>query len=167
MNLKYFFTKEDCSCPLNSLSPEEIKKSYLKELSKHGIKKVRYLNLVSKTLGFQDWTEYQKEYIDNILPFLEKNGLKQYAPNNESEILKSQHGDVSFSYRQIADRIFLSNKPIPKKYLQVIVVKLIIFITIIEVFLLTLIIKYLQTMKNYIKIKMIYNLLLNQKSILI
>ncbi|AXH09066.1 hypothetical protein CP960_06140 [Malaciobacter halophilus] len=115
MNLKYFFTKEDCSCPLNSLSPEEIKKSYLKELSKHGIKKVRYLNLVSKTLGFQDWTEYQKEYIDNILPFLEKNGLKQYAPNNESEILKSQHGDVSFSYRQIADRIFLSNKPIPKK----------------------------------------------------
>lgn len=115
MNLKYFFTKEDCSCPLNSLSPEEIKKSYSKELSKHYIKKVRYLNLVSKTLGFQDWTEYQKEYIDNILPFLEKNALKKYAPNYESEILKSQHGDVSFSYRQIADRIFLSNKPIPKK----------------------------------------------------
>ncbi|WP_421716907.1 hypothetical protein [Arcobacter arenosus] len=115
MNLKYFFTKEYCSCPLNSLSPDEIKKSYSKELSKYDIKKVRYLNLVSKTLGFQDWTEYQKEYIDNILPFLEKNGLKQYAPNNESEILKSQHGDVSFSYRQIADRIFLSNKPIPKK----------------------------------------------------
>ncbi len=115
MNLKYFFTKEYCSCPLNSLSPDEIKKSYSKDLSKYDIKKVRYLNLVSKTLGFQDWTEYQKEYIDNILPFLEKNGLKQYAPNNESEILKSQHGDVSFSYRQIADRIFLSNKPIPKK----------------------------------------------------
>jgi hypothetical protein len=115
MYLKYFFTKEYCSCPLNSLSPEEIKKSYSKELSKYDIKKMRYLNLVSKTLGLQDWTEYQKEYSSKILPFLEKNGLKQYAPNNEKDILKSQHGDVSFSYRQIADRIFLSNKPIPKK----------------------------------------------------
>jgi hypothetical protein len=115
MYIKYFFTKEYCSCPLNSLSPDEIKKSYSKDLSKYDIKKMRYLNLVSKTLGFQDWTEYQKEYTNRILPFLEKNALKQYAPNNEKEILKSKHGDVSFSYRQIADRIFLSNKLIPKK----------------------------------------------------
>ena len=44
--------------------------------NEYDIKKVRYLNLVSKTLGFQDWTEYQKEYTNRILPFLEKNGLK-------------------------------------------------------------------------------------------
>lgn len=115
MNLKYFFTKEYCSCPLNSLSPEEIKKSYSNELSKYDIKKVRYLNLVSKTLGFQDWTNYQKEYTNQILPFLKENELKVYAPNNKINILKSKHGDINFSYRKIADRIFLSNQPMPKK----------------------------------------------------
>ncbi|WP_305863304.1 hypothetical protein [Aliarcobacter butzleri] len=115
MNLKYFFTKEYCSCPLNSLSPEEIKKSYSNELSKYDIKKVRYLNLVSKTLGFQDWTNYQKEYTNKLLPFLKENELKVYAPNNRINILKSKHGDINFSYRKIADRIFLSNQPMPKK----------------------------------------------------
>ncbi|MFY4808553.1 hypothetical protein ACOTVK_08310 [Aliarcobacter butzleri] len=114
MYLKYFFTKEYCSCPLNSLSPDEIKKSYSKDLSKYDIKKVRYLNLVSKTLGFQDWTEYQKEYTNRILPFLEKNGLKKYAPEHKIELYKAEH-DIFFSYRKIADRIFLSQKPIPEK----------------------------------------------------
>ncbi|AXH13050.1 hypothetical protein [Halarcobacter bivalviorum] len=114
MYLKYFFTKEYCSCPLNSLSPDEIKKSYSKDLSRYDIKKVRYLNLVSKTLGFQDWTEYQKEYTNRILPFLEKNGLKKYAPEHKIELYKAEH-DILFSYRKIADRIFLSQKPIPEK----------------------------------------------------
>jgi hypothetical protein len=114
MYSKYFFTKEYCSCELNSLSPIEIKKSYSKELSKYDIKKVRYLNLVSKTLGFQDWTEYQVEYTNKILPFLEKNGLKRYAPKYKIELYKSKH-NIYFSYRQIADRIFLSGKLIPEK----------------------------------------------------
>lgn len=114
MHSKYFFTKEACSCPLNSLSPDEIKKSYSKELSKYDIRRMRYYNLVSKALGFQDWTVYQKEYTDNILPFLEKNGLKKYAPTYKIEIFKAQH-DIYFSYRKISDRIFLSEKPIPKK----------------------------------------------------
>ncbi|MBL3519422.1 hypothetical protein H0A43_02990 [Arcobacter lanthieri] len=114
MSSKYFFTEKYCSCPLNSLSPDEIKKSYTKKFLKYDIKRTTFYQMVSKTLGFQDWGVYQKEYINKILPFLEKNGLKEYAPNHSIELYKAKH-DIYFSYRKIADRIFLSDKGIPNK----------------------------------------------------
>lgn len=114
MQKKYFFTKEYSSCPLNGLSPDEIKKTYSNELSRGKIGRQKYYKLMSKALGFNDWGDYQKAYSEKIIPFLKENDLTQYAPKNEKNILKSEHGDVNFSYRQVSDRIFLSNN-IPEK----------------------------------------------------
>jgi hypothetical protein len=138
MSSKYFFTRESCSVPLNSLSLEEIKKSYSNELSKFGIKRNRYYNLVAKTLGYQDWTIYKEAYEKEIIPFLEQKGLKKYTPKcikskevsrpigkdgslvpivseYEFSLLQSKNKDIKFSYRQIADRIFLSEQITPNK----------------------------------------------------
>ena len=112
MKSKYFFTKEFCSCPLNSLSPVEIKKSYSDEFKKHDIKRMRYYNLVSKTLGFKDWSIYEQEYTNRIKPFMQKNGLTEYAPYTNKNILKSDF-DISFTYRQVSDRLFLSEDILP------------------------------------------------------
>jgi len=111
MKKKYFSTKEFCSCPLNSLSPIEIKKSYTDELNKHEIQRMRYYNLVAKTLGFKDWSVYEQEYFNSIEPFMQKNGLKIYAPSINKDILNS--ADISFTYRAVSDRLFLSKNKIP------------------------------------------------------
>ncbi len=114
MKDKFFFTKEFCSCSLNSLDPEKIKLSYTNELKKYDIKRTRYYNLVAKTLGFQDWTKYIKAYDEEIISFLEKNNLIKYAPDSNLNILEAEH-DLNFTYRQVADRLFYNNNPYPKK----------------------------------------------------
>lgn len=113
MQRKYFTTKKFGSYPLNSLSPSEIKDSYSKELNKSIVSRTQYYNSVANTLGFDNWHEYQNEYNNKIIPFMQNNGLKEYAPSVNRNILKAEH-DISFSYRQISDRLFFSNKALPK-----------------------------------------------------
>lgn len=112
MPKKYFPTKEFCSCPLDQLDPKEIKNLYSRELKKDDIQPNRYYNLTAKTFGFQDWSEYLSAYENDLLPFLKSNGLIHYAPDNGKNILSSN--DISFTYRQVSDRLFLSNREIPQ-----------------------------------------------------
>ena len=116
MKNKYFFTKKFSCCPLNSLIPDEIKETYTntKELNKHTIQRGSYLGEVSRVLGFPKWGIYQQEFETKILPFMEQHGLKDYAPSLGKNILKAEH-DISFSYRQVADRLFFDERPLPKK----------------------------------------------------
>jgi len=114
MKSKFFFTKEFCCCSLNSLNPSEIKLSYNNELKRYDIKRNRYYNIVSKTLGFQDWSDYTKAYNEKIIPFLELNGLIKYAPECNLNILEAEN-DLSFSHREIADRLFFDKRAHPKK----------------------------------------------------
>jgi len=107
---KYFKTKEYGVYALASLTPDNIKSAY----KKGDIKRNRYLNLVAKTLGFQDWSVYSREYEEKLLPFMQKKGLhpaKQLQP--EDTFMPSSY--INFSLRAIADRVFLSQKELPKR----------------------------------------------------
>ncbi|RLA84864.1 MAG: hypothetical protein DRG78_00065 [Epsilonproteobacteria bacterium] len=124
MNNKYFPTKSDCICTLNSLNPNNIKEYYKKELTTSNIKPKQFYIEVSKLLGFKSWDNYQKSYQTEILPFIQQNGLVNYAPNIHDDlninILQSEHGilqpahDISFNYQKLSDRLFLSNQPYPQ-----------------------------------------------------
>lgn len=113
MKNKYFPTKSDCVCTLNSLNPKDIKEYYKKNLNSSKINPKQFYIEVSKLLGFKAWDSYQNSYQNEILPFMQKNELINYAPTNNLNILKSDH-DIFFNYRELSDRIFLSKKPLPK-----------------------------------------------------
>jgi len=111
---KYFKSKEFGIYKLNSLSPKDIKSYYTKELRKSDIKKSRYLNIVAKTLGFQDWSSYNELYEQALLPFMYEHDLtlsKALKPEQDF----STSSSISFSVRAIADRLFLSEKELPRK----------------------------------------------------
>lgn len=65
-------------------------------------------------MGFPNWKTFEKAYTVDIEPFLEVHGLNDYAPSVNKNIL-SPRLDMSLSYRQVSDRLFLSDKQIPKE----------------------------------------------------
>jgi len=117
MKNKYFPTKSDCICKMNSLNPDKIKQYFKQELNKSNIKPKQFYTEVAKLLGFNAWDEYQSSYKNKILPFMKQYGLNKFAPNHNDKlninILKSEH-DISFNYRELSDRLFLSGKLCPK-----------------------------------------------------
>lgn len=128
MSSKYFITPlpskyKARSCPIFGLDPQQIKKcidqystSTYNFLDKEsGFSRQTYLNAVAKTLGFSDWTKYVVAYEKELVPFMQEKGLKYYASDDYS-ILKSHnmYKINHFTLRQISDRLFLSNRPLPK-----------------------------------------------------
>jgi hypothetical protein len=114
MNSKYFPSKEYASCPINGLDIQSIKSSYTKNLKQYNIGTSRYYNIVAKALGFQDWSEYRAGYESDIVPFMQKHGLVDYAPSSGIDILRANH-DISFGYRDVADRLFFDTRGVVKK----------------------------------------------------
>ncbi|MDR1460404.1 MAG: formylglycine-generating enzyme family protein [Campylobacteraceae bacterium] len=119
MSTKYFPTQPNAkfhsrSCPLNSLGQKIIKnfdKSILTKEKDDKFTISTYLNSVAKVLDYKAWNDYLKAYSEEIVPFLEKNGLTNYV-DDEKNILSSPM--IDFTTRQISDRLFLSGRPLPK-----------------------------------------------------
>ena len=113
MSSKYLFTKLSQSFPINNLDIESIKQYYDDNLDRNEIKRKEYFYSIAVRLGFRDWSHYRNEYENEIIPFLKKHNMKDYAPSENKNILKAEH-EIAFSYRQISDRLFLSDKSLPK-----------------------------------------------------
>jgi len=114
MKNKFFTTvgtnKKLVYCPLDSLIPDGIKKCYDNNLNKTIIKRKYYYPNSAKILGFETtWSNYINEFNNNIKRFMKENGLVHF----NQDILNTSY-PFKFSYRNIADRLFLSNKKTPK-----------------------------------------------------
>lgn len=71
------------------------------------------LNFIAKSLGFRrGFAGYKKEYCERLVGFMNKHRLVRRA-----DVLNRVKADAisKLRYRQIADRLFHSNKPLPKR----------------------------------------------------
>lgn len=113
MSKKFFITNSSENplySLLNSLSIEEISKTYSETLNKNVIHRTSYYNQVANILGFKSWADYKNNYKNNLELFMKQNNLI----NHNTEIFNKYY-PFKLSYRDISDRLFLSNKKLPKK----------------------------------------------------
>ena len=103
--------------PINGLSPDEIKAS-VSDVSRdrEKIKHLTLLNACAKALGVKEgFAGYKSEYASKLKPFMEKHQLITHA-----DLVSPRHdGHYSsifrLNYQDISERLFFSQKPIPKK----------------------------------------------------
>ena len=103
--------------PINGLSPDEIKAS-VSDVSRdrEKIKHLTLLNACAKALGVKEgFAGYKSEYASKLKPFMEKHQLMTHA-----DLVSPRHdGHYSsifrLNYQDISERLFFSQKPIPKK----------------------------------------------------
>ena len=96
--------------PVVGLNPDMIKQGYRDlQRSDLSLKKNDYLNRVSDAIGIYPWGKYESFYENSVVPFLEQHGLTFYALDYGVDLL-----DNRFTLRSIADRLFFSDRPIPK-----------------------------------------------------
>ena len=103
--------------PINGLSPYEIKAS-VSDVSRdrEKIKHLTLLNACAKALGVKEgFAGYKSEYASKLKPFMEKHQLITHA-----DLVSTRHdGHYSsifrLNYQDISERLFFSQKPIPKK----------------------------------------------------
>lgn len=100
-------------CPLNDVVPSRIKQNYNDSLKKKIIPRTSYFNAVSNILGINSWNDYLKEFDSSLEQFMINNDLKIYSRDKNISIINTYH-PFNFNYRDIADRLFLSNKKLPK-----------------------------------------------------
>lgn len=110
----YLTTAQFHIIPITDITPEALKKSARKtKTDREKVSLTARQNIIAKSLGFKGgFSGYQQEYKSNLIPFMKEKGL-----HTRANLITPQHDlpMIKLSAGQIADRIFLSKSPKPKK----------------------------------------------------
>lgn len=103
--------------PINGLSPDEIKKSVSQvSRDREKIKRNTLLNACAKALGFKGGIAgYKSEYESKLKPFMEEHQLITRTDLVSPRYIGYGLPSFKLSYQDISERLFFSQKPIPKK----------------------------------------------------
>lgn len=103
--------------PINGLSPDEIKKSVSQvSRDREKIKRNTLLNACAKALGFKGGIAgYKSEYESKLKPFMEEHQLITHTDLVSPRYIGYELPSFKLSYQDISERLFFSQKPIPKK----------------------------------------------------
>ncbi len=111
---KFLPTKDYHVFEITGLSAKDIKQSVKKcKKDRKTFKQTTALNFIAKQFGIKKgFADYNAWYEDNLEPFMVKNGLLQHK-----DLVNNPHnqGMQLFTHKQIADRLYFSEKEIPKK----------------------------------------------------
>ena len=102
--------------PINGLSPDEIKKSVSQvSRDREKIKRNTLLNACAKALGFKGGIAgYKSEYESKLKPFMEEHQLITHTDLVSPRYIGYGLPSFKLSYQDISERLFFSQKPIPK-----------------------------------------------------
>ena len=111
---KFLPTKDFHVLQITGLSVKDIKTS-VKTCKKDRkvFKQSTALNVIAKQFGIREgFPNYAHWYDNELLPFMKSNGLEQYKNLTQNTINEE---DAFFTHKEIADRLYFSKKPTPKK----------------------------------------------------
>jgi len=112
---KFLPTKDFHVLHITGLSPDDLKQAYKTcDKDKNVFKLNSALNFMIKNFGLTgNISDYTRWYNNKLVPFMEANGLDNYR--NLSQQPDSNNGIKFFTYKQIADRLYYSEKQVPYK----------------------------------------------------
>jgi|26BtaG_2_1085354.scaffolds.fasta_scaffold02816_2 hypothetical protein len=113
----YLPLKKSHIIPITDLSPDEITSSCKKAYEdREKISHVTKLNACAKALGFKGgFAGYKSEFYAKIVPFMAKNQLNKLTDLVTPRYIGYGYPILNLSYQDISERLFFSNKAIPKK----------------------------------------------------
>ncbi len=114
-NTKWLALDKFHQIPLWDLSPEAIKESVKScRRDREKIKHNTLLNAVVRSLGFPGgFSGYKKQYVSELIPFMKEHGLSAHTDLFARRKINEYHLIPSISAQSLADRFFLSGKPLP------------------------------------------------------
>lgn len=111
---KFLPTKDYHVLEISGLSVKDIKNTVKKcKIDRKTFKKTTALNFVAKHFGIEEgFSAYAKWHENDLLPFMNNNGLAKYRDLTHNPI---NDGAKFFTHQEIADRLYFSGKPTPKR----------------------------------------------------
>jgi hypothetical protein len=102
---------------IDGISPEKLKISAKKiQKDREKISHTSILNFIAKSLGIKGgFSEYAKVYEEEILPFMDKHGLKQHVDLIKPRNVGFTCITLKISKQSLSERLFTSGLPLPQR----------------------------------------------------